>query len=218
MIQNTLAEMLGAGAKAAPGTDQCLSRLLVPVVAGEQCAGLHRHGEPRARARVRRVRRAPAADHRRVDGRRAAERAALRRDAAPAEGDRRPRRRAGDHQRRAGGPGQQARRALDLRARRRQAARAVRLAGHQHRRLRHRGRRAPLPLPARARPAPQRARRADLAGRLAPDPQRAAAADQRGHGGPHGGARHGAGHHPRHRGEQAACCACRCSPTAAWSR
>ena len=44
-----------------PGTDQSLSVVMVPIIGGDRVLGHHRHGEPRARERLRRVRRAPAA-------------------------------------------------------------------------------------------------------------------------------------------------------------
>ena len=63
---------------------------------------------------------APAADRGRQHGRGAGERPPVRRDPAPAQGDRAAQRRAGDHQQRAAGAGRRAEHAGHLRRRRRQ--------------------------------------------------------------------------------------------------
>ena len=98
LVQNTVAEISRDWGWLVPGTDLCRSRVSVPIVVGDQRDRRDRHGEPRARIRVRRVRGAPADHDRVVDGRGAAERAPVRRDAAAAEGNRAARRRAGGDQ------------------------------------------------------------------------------------------------------------------------
>ena len=80
----------------------------------------------RARERLRRVRAAPAHHDRGLAGHRARERAAVRRDAAAAQGDRAARRRAGGHQPHPAGPRGRARLPGDRRSGRRQAARGLR--------------------------------------------------------------------------------------------
>ncbi len=62
----------------------------------------HQHGRRRARARVQRLRRPAAADAGQQHERGAGKRAAVRRDAAPVQGERAARGRARDHQQRAG--------------------------------------------------------------------------------------------------------------------
>ena len=92
-------------AVAIPGTD---SSQVVDVRADRRrrrVLGIDHPRELRARARVRRGRGAAAADRRREHGRRAGERAPVRRDAAPAEGNRAAQRRAGGHQQHPAGHG-----------------------------------------------------------------------------------------------------------------
>ena len=115
----------GARACRRPGTDLAMSSIVVPIVGGDRVLGVDRAGEPRARARLRRIRSAPAADRRRQHGRGARERAPVRRDAAAAQGDRAAQRRARGHQQHPAGHGREARLPGDRRPRRRQAARGA---------------------------------------------------------------------------------------------
>ena len=94
--------------------------------AATACSARSCTGELRARERLRRVRGAAAQHRRREHGRGAGERAPLRRDAAPAQGNRAARRRAGGHQQHPGGAGRRARLPGDRRSGRRQAARDLR--------------------------------------------------------------------------------------------
>ena len=124
------------GSYTLPGTQDEKSAIYVPLVVGRPGARAdqpHRHG---ARARVQRIRRAPAADARQQHERRARERAPLRRDAAPVQGERAARRRARDHQQRAAGARRRAQHAGDLRRRRRQDPRDLPQHGHGHPHLR----------------------------------------------------------------------------------
>ncbi len=95
-----------------------------------------RDGGLPTRERFWRGRGAAALDGRREHGRRARERAALRRDSAPVQGERAARRRARDHQQRAGGTRCPARLSGDRRSGRRQDPRDLRHQGHVDRALR----------------------------------------------------------------------------------
>ena len=138
------------------GTDMSRSGVFAPIVAGDRLLGHARPGEPRDGQRLRRRRCAPAVHRGGQHGRGAGERAPLRRDAAPAEGDRAPLVRARGHQQHPAGDGEGAQLPGHRRSRRRQAARDVRhrrprdpLARREHRdrppSLRLRARRAARP-------------------------------------------------------------------------
>ena len=104
MVVNNRAEYAALGFQTTPGTDQSESSIAVPIVGSDRVSGLRRHRGLRARERVRRVRSPPAHDDNGEHGRRARERAAVRRDAAAAQGDRAAQRRARDRQQRPEGP------------------------------------------------------------------------------------------------------------------
>ena len=129
------------------------SVLFVPLIVGGEVRGVISSAEPGPRERLQRGRRPAADDAGRQPQRRARERAALRRDEAPAGRDRRARRRAGDHQQRPGGPRREARHAGDVRPGRRQDPGDLRRAGRRHRHVRRRGRDGALPVHDRARRA-----------------------------------------------------------------
>ena len=133
------------------GTDHAPLVVCVPIVGSDRLTGLASAREPRARARVRRVRSAPAVDGRGEHGRGAGERAPVRRDAAPAEGNRAARRRAGGDQQHPAGHRRVARLPGHRRPGRRQAARGVRHRRHRHPLVSTRARTCPLPLRVRAR-------------------------------------------------------------------
>ena len=61
IVYNTVAEQLAAGVHAMPGTDQELSLVYVPIIGSDRVLGAASAREPRARARLRRIRGAPAA-------------------------------------------------------------------------------------------------------------------------------------------------------------
>ena len=83
LVTRTRAEVVATRhRRSSPGTDGSKSRSCVPIFAGDRVLGIDLARELRARVRVRRIRRAPAADASPRHGRRAGERAAVRRDAA----------------------------------------------------------------------------------------------------------------------------------------
>jgi GAF domain-containing protein len=73
-ITNTAEE---GRARTVPGTDTAKSSLKVPIVVGDRTRRPHPYGGPRPRARLRRIRSAPSADHRLGHGGGAAERACV---------------------------------------------------------------------------------------------------------------------------------------------
>ncbi len=116
-----------------------LSRDIPHQVRGIRAAGVRRPGaradqslRHAARERLRRFRRAVAADARGRHERGARKREALRRDAAPLQGKRAARRRARDHQQRAGGTRRRAEHAGHLRRGGRQDPRDLPAGGHGH--------------------------------------------------------------------------------------
>ncbi len=82
IVYNTRAEQSAAGIGVVPGTDHAHAVVFVPIFSGDRLTGQLAAREPRARARVRRIRSAAAADGGVEHGRGAGERAPLRRDAA----------------------------------------------------------------------------------------------------------------------------------------
>ena len=101
IVRNTAAEVAAAGVAA--GTECSLSSRDGEDHRRRSGRRRRRRRELRARVRLRPGRDPVAADDRRRNGRRPRERAAVRRDAAAAEGDRAAQRRAGGHQQRPAG-------------------------------------------------------------------------------------------------------------------
>ena len=87
IVRNTPDELEGLGLQTMPGTDTSLSRARGADLRRRAHARLHHPEQPRARVRVRPRGGATALDRRREHGRRAGERASVRRDAAAAQGD-----------------------------------------------------------------------------------------------------------------------------------
>ena len=152
-VVNNRSEYEALGFTTIPGTDQSHSSVAVPDPGQRPRSGLGRHRELRARKRLRRSR-STAAEHGGGEhGHGARKRTPVRRDAAPAEGNRGAQRRARGDQQHPAGRGCGTQLPCHRGPRRRQAARGVPDRRHGHHLARRGGGRHPLPLLLRARRA-----------------------------------------------------------------